>query len=224
MSSIQSFSRVAGAVYLFVAIAGAFGIAYVPGLVVLDDINATINNLLANETTVRFAIVAALFTQLGHLLLVLMLYEILVPVNTAAARLMVIFVLVGIPIAMLNEAGYGVVLGLLNSAEPSTSLIASLLDFHTYGIIIVQIFWGLWLFPFGYLVFKSDFLPRIIGVFLMIGCFGYLADSLIYFFDTDFPVSFSILLFWGEVVVLFWLLIMGINVEKWHRQSGISPS
>jgi len=68
------------------------------------------------------------------------------------------------------------------------------------------------------------FLPCIIGVLLMIGCFGYLADSLIYFFDTDFPVSFSIFLFWGEVVVLFWLLIMGVNVEKWAHQSGIRPA
>jgi len=209
---------------LFIALAGVFGISYVPGLVVPGDINATINNLLVNEITVRWAIVAAFLTQLGHLLLVLMLYKILAPVNTEVAKLMVIFVLVGIPVAMLNEASYGVVLGLLQSAEYSTGSIAMFLDFHSYGISIVQIFWGLWLFPFGYLVYKSDFLPKIIGVTLMIGCFGYLADSLLHFVDTDFPIKFAVYLFWGELIVLAWLIVKGVNVEKWERQSNINPA
>lgn len=223
MTSIQRFSRITGVVYLFIALAGAFGIGYLPGLVVPGDITATISNIVTNETTVRWAIVAALATQLGHLFLVLMLHRILAPVNVAAAQLMVIFVLVGIPIAMLNEASIGVVLELLQNADSSANLISALLDFHAYGIIIVQIFWGLWLFPFGYLVYKSDFLPRIIGVTLMIGCFGYLADSLIYFFDSDFPVTFAIYLFWGELIVLLWLMIRGVNANSWAEQSDINP-
>ncbi len=224
MTQIQTFARLTGAVYLFVAIAGMFGIGYVPALIEAGDLNATINNLLANETMVRWAIIAALFTQLGHLVLVLMLHKILAPVNKAVANLLVILVLVGIPIAMLNEASYGVALGLINRAEPPLTLISALLDFHGYGIMIVQIFWGLWLFPFGYLVYKSGFLPKIIGVTLMIGCFGYLADSLIYFFDTDFPVIFTIYLFWGEIFILLWLMIRGVNVEKLGRQSDIIPT
>lgn len=224
MTSIQKFARITGVVYLFVALAGAFGIGYVPGLTVSGDIDATISNILANETMVKWAIVAALFTQLGHLFLVLMIHRILEPVNAAAARLMVIFVLVGVPIAMLNEASYGVVLGLIDSADPSVNLISAFLDFHKYGIIIVQIFWGLWLFPFGYLIYKSDFLPKLIGVTLMIGCFGYLADSLIFVFVQDFPVSFSIYLFWGELIVLLWLIVRGVNVEKWAHHTDINPA
>jgi len=224
MNSIKRFSRITGAVYLFIAIAGMFGISYVPGLVEAGDIDATIGNLLANEVTIRWAIIAALFTQLGHLFLVLMLHKILAPVSAAASRLMVIFVLVGIPIAMLNEASYGVVLGLLQGEVHSPNLISALLDFHKYGIIIVQIFWGLWLFPFGYLVYKSDFLPKIIGVALMVGCFGYLADSLIYFFSTSFPISFSIYLFWGELIILLWLIVMGVDAKKWSQQVDIDPT
>jgi len=220
MFSIQMFSRVTGAVYLLIAILGAFGIAYIPTLVVKGDMNATIFNFAASQTTIRWAIIAALCTQIGHLVLVLMLHKILAPVNEAISKLMVIFVLAGVPIAMLNEAVNGVVLGLIAQAEPSPELISALLSFHAYGIIIVQIFWGLWLFPFGYLVYKSGFLPKIIGVALMIGCFGYLADSLIYFFDPAFPVSFSIYLFWGEVMALFWLLIMGVNAEKHAQMPG----
>lgn len=224
MTSIRRFSQITGVVYLFIALAGMFGISYVPGLVVAGDVNATISNLVANETTVRWAIVAALVTQIGHLFLVLMLYRILAPVSAAIARLMVIFVLVGVPIAMLNEASIGVVLGLLESVEHSTNLVSVFLDFHAYGIIIVQIFWGLWLFPLGYLIYRSDFLPKIIGVTLMVGCFGYLADSMIYFFDTDFPVKFAVYLFWGELVVLFWLIFKGVNVDKRVGQVGIEPT
>ncbi|MFT6075819.1 MAG: hypothetical protein ACJAZ1_002750 [Yoonia sp.] len=221
MNSIKRFSRITGAVYLFVAIAGMFGISYVPGLVETGDIDATIDNLLANEMTIRWAIIAALITQLGHLFLVLMLHKILAPVSAAASRLMVILVLVGIPIAMLNEACYGVVLGLLQAEIPPSNLISAFLDFHGYGIIIVQIFWGLWLFPFGYLIYKSDFLPKIIGFMLMIGCFGYLADSLIYFFNTSFPISFAVYLFWGELLALLWLIVMGVDAKKWDQQVDI---
>ncbi|MBL1438087.1 MAG: DUF4386 domain-containing protein [Rhodobacteraceae bacterium] len=224
MRSIKSFSRLTGAVYFFIALAGVFGISYVPELVVLGDTEATINSLLANTTTIRWAIVAALLTQIGHLVLVLMLHRILAPVSTAAANLMVIFVLVGVPIAMLNEASYGVVLALLPRAEASASLILAFVEFHAYGIVIVQIFWGLWLFPFGYLIYKSDFLPKIIGVTLMIGCFGYLTDSVIYFFDPNFSIKFAIYLFWGELIVLTWLIIKGVNVEKWKLQSDESLS
>lgn len=224
MNSIKRFSRITGLVYLLVAIAGMFGISYIPGLIKAGDIDATIDNLLANEGMVRWAIVAALVTQLGHLFLVLMLHKILAPVSAAASRLMVVLVLVGVPIAMLNEASYGAILGLLHSDVPSPNLIFALLEFRDYGIIIVQIFWGLWLFPFGYLIYKSDFLPKIIGVTLMIGCFGYLADSLIYFFNPSFPVSFAVYLFWGELIVLLWLIIMGVDAEKWSQQVDIDAA
>ncbi|MBL4811069.1 MAG: DUF4386 domain-containing protein [Rhodobacteraceae bacterium] len=224
MQTIQRFSRITGAIYLFIAIAGGFGISYVQSLVVTGDIAATISNLVANETTIRFAIIAALLTQLGHLFLVLMLYKILAPVNAAIARLMVIFVLVGIPIAMLNEVNYGIVLFLLDNADSSSTLISAFLESHHYGIIIVQIFWGLWLFPFGYLIYKSDFLPKIIGVTLMIGCFGYLADSMVYIFNPTYPITFSLYLFWGELIVLLWLMIRGVNAKKWAQQMDVHPT
>lgn len=223
MNSIQNFSRVTGLIYLLVAILGAFGIEYVATFIVPDDINATIKNLIENEAMMRWAILAALFTQLGHLILVLMLHRILEPVNAAAAKLMVILVLVGVPIAMLNEASYAVILGLIETSPASTPLISALLTFHDSGIMIVQIFWGLWLFPFGYLVYKSDFLPKIIGVTLMVGCFGYLADSLIYFYDPQYPIKFTIYLFWGEIFILLWLLIRGVNVQKWNTQTDVHP-
>jgi len=222
MRSIKRFSQLTGMIYLSIALMGAFGISYVPGLILPGEFGATLANITANSTTIRWAIVASLLTQIGHLLLVLMLYKILAPVSATAAKLMVILVLVGVPIAMLNEASYGVILALIPSAESSKDLILAFLEFHTYGITIVQIFWGLWLFPFGYLVYKSGFLPKILGVALIIGGIGYLADSLIYVFDRNFPVKFAIYLFWGELAILIWMIIKGVNVEKWTRQARLT--
>src|SRR5512141_1955773 len=90
-----------------------------------------------------------------------------------------------IPIGMLNELNHIAVLLLLSGANYLTPFTASQLralvllfhDLHTGGLNIAQVFWGLWLFPMGYLVFKSGFLPRILGVLLMIGCFGYVIQS-----------------------------------------------
>lgn len=217
MHSIQTFARGTGFLYFILFPLGFFAIPFMAPLEVVGDINATLSNIQANEMTARWAISAALFNQLIHFVLVLCLYKLLRPVSESAARMMVLLVMVGVPIAMMNEASLGVLLMLAGSADPSASLVSALFDFHKYGIMIVQIFWGLWLFPFGYLIYKASFLPKIIGVALMIGCFGYIIDSFIYFIDPNFPIEFSVYLFWGELMITLWLLIKGVNVEKWNQ-------
>ena len=220
MLSIQTFARGTGFLYLLLVPLGLFGIEYVANLEVSGDITATIANILANETTIRWAMFSAILIQLIHFALVLCLYKLLRPVSEAYAKIMVLLVMVGVPIALLNEASFGALLMQVGDVDPSAKLISLLFDFHKYGIVIVQIFWGLWLFPFGDLVYKSDFLPKFIGVFLMIGCFGYLIDSLVYIIDPNFPIKLAIYLFWGELIITLWLLIKGVNVEKWNQKNG----
>lgn len=221
MYSIQTFARSTGFLYLLLVPLGIFGIGYVPSLEVVGDIGATISNLKANEMNIRWAIFSALAIQLIHFILVLALYKLLRSTCETAARIMVLLVMVGVPIAMLNEANYGAVLILLGEAETSPNLISLFLGLHQYGIIIVQIFWGLWLFPFGYLVYKSNFLPKLIGIALMIGCFGYFIDSFVYILDSNYPIELAIYLFWGELIITLWLLIRGVNAEKWHKSNQI---
>ena len=91
-----------------------------------------------------------------------------------------------------------------------------LLRLHSQGVLIAQIFWGLWLFPMGYLVFKSGFLPRILGILLMIGCFGYVIESFAAFLG--YNVSIIFFTGWGELLLLLWLLIKGVNVEQWRQR------
>ena len=143
------------------------------------------------------------------------------------AMLMVIFLLLGVPIAMLNELNQFAVLLLLHGADALAgfttiqlrALMPIFLDLHQLGISIAGIFWGLWLFPMGYLVFKSGFLPRILGVLLIIGCFGYLVDSFAAFLLPNFGVNIALFTFWGEVLLPLWLLIRGVNVAAWGKRA-----
>ena len=228
MSSINKTARVAGFLYLLLLPLGIFGILYVPSnLIVPGDAARTANNIMASESLFRFSIVSALLVQIINLFVVLALYKVLKPVNKNMAVLMVIFFLVAIPIAMLNELNQFAVLLLLGGADYLTvftadqlqALVPLFLDLHEHGINIASIFWGLWLFPMGYLVFKSGFLPSILGIVLMIGCFGYLIDSVTFFLFPNFDVTIGQFTFIGEILLPLWLLIKGVNVEQWEKQA-----
>ena len=175
-------ARVAGILYLIANLFAPFTLLYLPSrFIVRGDAAATASNILASESLFRFGIVLNLFTFIGQIFLVLALYQLLIVVNKNMASLMVIFSLLAVPIAMLNELTQLAGIQFLNNADylkvfPNDQLQALaylFLRLHGQGLLIAQIFWGLWLFPMGYLVFKSGFLPRILGVLLMIGCFGY---------------------------------------------------
>ena len=205
---------------------GVFGILYVPNaLVVHGDAAATANNILSNELMFRLGIVSAICCALVTLGTALFLYNLLKPVNKNYAALLVIFTFHP-PVAMLNELNQVAVLLLLKGTESLTILTASqsqtlvpiFLDLHEYGIHIVDIFFGLWLFPMGYLVIKSNFIPKIIGVFLIIACFGYMTDFVIFFVFPGIKVVISQFTFIGEVMMVFWLLIKGVNVEQWEKR------
>lgn len=228
MNSIQKTARITGFLYLLLIPLGVFGIIYVPTtLIIPGDIAATASNIMANELLFRLSIVSALVAQLVNIFVVLLLYKLLKPVNKTHAALMVIFLLLAIPIAFINELTHVAVLFLLSGSDTLKvftvdqlhALVSLFLDLHEGGIFIAHVFWGLWLLPMGYLVFRSGFLPRMIGIFLMIGCFGYLLDSLIFFLLPNFDVKVSEFTFIGELFITFWLLIKGVNVEQWNKRA-----
>jgi hypothetical protein len=139
---------------------------------------------------------------------------------------MVILALVGIPIAMLNLLNQLAGLVLLSGADYLTAFNADqwrafvmlFLKIYDQGILIAQIFWSLWLFPFGYLVFKSGFIPKILGLLLIIAGFGYLFDVVTSYLIPNFPVIGGFT-WWGEILIAFWLLIKGVNVEQWEKRA-----
>ncbi len=224
---IKKTARTAGFLYVIMIPFALFGILWAATLTVPGDAAATANNIMASEGLFRLSIVSSLIVQVGHILLVLVLYKLLKPVNKNHALLMVIFMLVGVPIAMLSELNKFAALLLLSGADYLTAftadqlqaLVPLFLDLREYGIIIASIFWGLWLFPMGYLAFKSGYIPRILGVLLIIGGFGYLIDVALFIFLPSFgPIS--VITGMGETLIFpLWLLIKGVNVERWEKRA-----
>jgi len=219
-------ARVAGCLYLMLFPLGIFGIIYIPSsLIVLGDAATTASNIMANELLYRLSIVTALTLQIVYIFLALALYKLLNPVDKNNAVLMVILVLVAAPIAMLNELNHVAVLLVLSGSDFLTTFsmdqvqasVPLFLNLHEHGVFIAQIFWGLWLFPMGYLIFKSNFLPLALGILMIIGGFGYLVDSFVYFIFPDFDVTFSEFTFLGELLLPLWLMFKGVNHEQWEN-------
>ena len=219
-------ARVAGYLYLMLFPLGIFGIIYVPSsLIVLGDAATTASNIMANELLYRLSIVTALTLQIVYIFLALALYKLLNPVDKNNAVLMVILVLVAAPIAMLNELNHVAVLLVLSGSDLLTTFsldqvqasVPLFLNLHEHGVFIAQIFWGLWLFPMGYLIFKSNFLPLALGILMIIGGFGYLVDSFVYFIFPDFDVTVSEFTFLGELLLPLWLMFKGVNHEQWEN-------
>jgi Domain of unknown function (DUF4386) len=217
-------ARVAGAVYLSMVFTAPFSLIYVPNkLIVRGDAIATASNILAHETLFRLSILGDLIGQVIFICLAIALYRLLNNVNRPWALLMVTFVLVSAAVGFLNTLNNiaalilfrgGEFLNVFNTAQLN-ALGMLFIRLHSQGIFIDEIFWGLWLFPFGLLVFRSGFLPRFIGVWLMINCFGYVALSVIaLFFQTYYGTAFKVLqpILFGELAIMLWLLVRGAKM------------
>jgi len=227
MNSIKNIARIAGLLYLILSALSAFGLVYVPSVLIAPrDAATTVSNILANEWLFRLGIVSNLLAFTVNIFVVVFLYKLLKLVNEGVASLMVILILMGLAIGMLNELNQVAVL-LFSSADYLTAftadqlqaLVLLSLDLYEHGFLISHIFFGLWLFPMGYLIFKSGFLPRFLGVLLIIAGFGYLVDFILFFLFPDVGVRVSEFTFVGEVLLLLWLLIRGVNVEQWERRA-----
>ncbi len=228
-SSLDSTARVAGVLYLVVVLTGVFNLMYLPSrLYVQGDAATTVAHIAASAGWFRLGIVAELVCNAAFLLLPLVLYRLLASTGRNAAVLMVAFVVVQVPMACLNVGHKFDVLSLLGNASylhafTTDQLIAQVmlaLDAYRHGILATQIFWGLWLLPLGYLVFKCGFLPRVLGTALMLGGVGYLVDL---FGSVLFPGYAQTLLSdvvtvpasFGEIGICLWLLIIGARAPAW---------
>jgi len=224
----QKTARIAGLLYPIMFPLGMFTMAYVhPKLLVPGDAVTTANNIMAFGSLFRLSIVSALIIQVVNIFVVLVLFKLLKQVNKNLALLMVIFILLGVPIQMFNQLNHSATLILLSGADYLTAfgadqlqaLVPLFLDLYDHGIEIAGIFWGLWLFPMGYLVYRSGYLPRILGVLLIIGGFGYLIESVTTFLFPNFEATIGWFTFWGEILFPLWLLIKGVNVEAWEKRA-----
>ncbi|MGB5172325.1 DUF4386 domain-containing protein [Eudoraea sp.] len=234
MSTHNQTARLAGFLYLLLIVSGIFSLMVVPSkLMAWDSAAQTFDNITNSLLLFKLGIVGGIFTFLSFLALALVLYKLLSPVNKTYAGIMLVLVLVSIPISFVNMLHKFSVLTLLGRPEYLSNLdtiqlqneMMLHLEYYYNGIQLSEIFWGLWLLPFGYLVYKSGFLPKLLGTFLMVGCFGYLIDFLgeflyPFYSKTAFSDFVSIPGTIGEFGICLWLLIMGTTKINWPKKSN----
>lgn len=225
--SKNKLARLAGLIYSGVVVTGIFSLMYVPDkLIVPGNALSTYQNISSSEKLFRVWILSGLLCYTFFLFLPLVLYKLFKPVNENYAALMVLLAIMSVPVYFLNAHNQFNVLSLVNnnpglSVEQIQSQIMLYLTQYNNGMRIVHIFSGLWLFPFGYLVFKSGFLPKFFGVLLMLGCFGYLIN---FTGSTLFPTYsklgissiISLPASIGEIGICLWLLLVGVKEKKIH--------
>lgn len=222
MNENKKNARIAGIWYLCIAIFYSFGMIYgdmaffVPG-----DAVATANNIAASENVYRFAIICTLIGHICFLFLVNALYKLLKPVDESWARMMVLFVVLGVAISSVSCVNQFVSLHLLNKPDYLSSIDETYLntsvmlfqDIYKYSANVATIFWGLWLFPLGLLIIKSHIIPKVLGILLILTCFSYLIDFFLFIFYQNLipiidPIQTTIQV-GSEVSFLLWLLIKG---------------
>jgi hypothetical protein len=228
MNSNAKMARTAGLLYLALAITAFYGLMYAPSQVyVKGDAATTTANLLAHEWVFRSGIVSNLISQVLFVFLVLALYRLLKSVSKPQARLMVALVLVSVPIVFLSEAfnitalviAKGEQLQSVNAAQ-KPDFVMLFLKMNGYGIRLSETFWGLWLVPFGILVYRSGFIPRWLGILLILGGATYVikTSTSILFPESQLfiPPVYSL----AEVAAILWLVIMGARENPAKPTNG----
>jgi len=228
VTSPKRLARIAGFLYLLVGIFGGFAEGYVePKMYVAGNAGATAGNVVANAGLVRMGVVSDLLDGTFFVFLALTLYILLKDVHKSVARAMLVLVALATGITSLaavfefeglrvaTDMSYTSALGVAGSS----ALVMLLLDLQHYGLLIAQIFFGLWLAPLGYLVYKSaGLLPKWLGRLLIVGAACYIVDLLAAFLVPDFgrtihgfivvPCAIA------EISMVVYLLVIGVKTSK----------
>jgi hypothetical protein len=221
MNSNKKLARFIGFLYLLLSVFGIYALIYVPSAFVMHgDAVATAHNILASETFYRSGIVADLLGQAVFMLVVLALYRLLKGVDKTLAALMVIFAVVQLPLIFAAEVQHLSVLTILDGNGPTAALSEAqrnaqmMVSLGSYddGLLVTEIFMGLWLFPLAALIYRSGFLPRFLGVLLVVAGSAYVVESITWLLLPDYGHQVS--RFTGPLRILelatpLWLLIMG---------------
>jgi hypothetical protein len=225
MNDRKRTARWAGLLYLVVVLTGPFVLLYVPGKIfVAGDATATAANLVAHETLFRASLVAGLVGELCFLGAVLLLHRLLKEVDRTLALLMVILIFLVAPVGLVGTANgvaaltvlHGDYLNAFDSAQRD-ALATLLLEFDRHGVLVSELFWGLWLLPLGALVWKSGFLPRWLGAWLLANGLAYVAISTTGLLLPERLRSVTTLatpLLFGEMALMLWLLVVGVRARR----------
>jgi Domain of unknown function (DUF4386) len=220
-------ARITGVVYLLYFLTAIFAVLLVRGLVVSDDARATANNILAHESLFRSGFAIGLIGTALYVAVTALFYGLFKPVNRSLALLAVLFSLVGCAIqasGSLFQVAPLVVLGgshylSVFSVEQLQALALMFLKLNAQAGYTEIIFFGLFDIVIGYLIFASTFLPRFLGVLMMIAGLGWLT-FMSPMLATHLSPYVDVLGFIAELFLMLWLLVMGVNVQRWKEQAS----
>jgi hypothetical protein len=227
----RTMARLAGVLYLVITIAAIIAHFYIPAqLLVPGDAAATANNILASGTLFRIGIGSELVVLLCEIVLSIVLYLLFKPVSKTLALVAAVFRLAMTTIHAVNLLNYFFVLLLLSGADYLAvfeadqlhALVLLFLDAHSYGFTIGIAFFAPHVFVLGYLIFKSGYLPRTLGILFLVAACGYLVDSsallLVPGYDTT-PVFLALPIAIAEIAFPVWLLVKGVHAEQWDKRA-----
>jgi Domain of unknown function (DUF4386) len=231
--SPRQLARIAGVLYLINVIVGAFAIGYVPAAIVVPgDAAATARNILTHELLYRAGLVAHLIVLPTNIGLALIFYDLFKVVNRRLALLVVFFTLVGTAVEGANLVNQFTPLILLTSgrssggltAEQIQTLASTPLALQAVGYDVQQVIYTGYLLAAGYLIVRSAFLPRILGVLLAIGALCYLTYSLADLLSPEFATRLVPYIQApsgvAELSLCVWLLAVGVNDQRWKEQAS----
>jgi len=230
MTSIKTIARIGGLLYLVNIVLGFFAIGYVPAEIIINNnAAATANNIILHEQLYRLGLVVHIIILLTNIPLAVIFYELFKIVNKRIALLVVFFTLTGTTIEAVNLLNQFAPLILLKNVINVSAFTSQQLQTIVYkfsqlqeiGFNLAIVFFGFYCISAGYLVFKSTFLPKIIGVMMTIGGLCYLVNSFASFIAPQFAASLfpfiQIPSGLAELNFCLWLLTIGVNTLKWKQ-------
>jgi len=229
MKSISKIARIAGVLTLLIVVFAPFSMIYVPTtLVVPGDAAATANHIMASEGLFRLGMASDLIVFLIEIVLTVLLYVLLKPVNKTLSLVAAFSRLAMTVIQGINLLNHFFVLLLLSGASYLTvfvpdqmqALVMMFLNAHENVVLIWGLFFSLHLLVFGYLVYKSGYIPKIIGILLVVAALPYLIQGFGNILFPQYKEIFTSIAFLSsiEIVLPLWLLIKGVNVEQWQKR------
>ncbi len=229
--SRQRTARLAGALYLAMGLPGAFTLIYIPSVfLVPGDATATANRIAASPALYRFGVFADLLCGVFAVWLVMVLYDLFKDVDRRQARLMVGFVLAMVASGLVNTVVMAGPLVLTSRASYLSAFDKHQLDALTLGFLglrgqgiqVATMYWGLWLLPLGILVYRSGFLPRILGVLVIVAGCMYVVDCLAYYLFPDYARIVALISTLpqgaGEIGFTGWMLLKGVRTDHMDDQ------
>jgi hypothetical protein len=234
-TAIKKTAKLTGLLYFLLALAAIYSYMYVsPKIMAVGDMTATAKKMLDNEFLFRTTIASDIITNILFVLVIILLYRLFRQVNEILSLSMAGLAFVAIPVAFIGEALRLIALEIFKgnlmksfSTEQVQDVSATLLKIGNFTGQLVTFHWGLWLIPMGWLVYKSGFIPKILGILLFVNGLGYMISSMTFILFPEWLSAVSKIVyptyFVGELPLIFWLMIKGIrsnpklNTTEWYQ-------